>query len=237
MSFLRAILFWFGFSILTILTAILLILTKLVRIPVQFGLVRVWSLVNLKWLKITQGLDFVVEGIENIGTGPAVVMGNHQSAWETIVCQLYFSPSAWVLKRELLWIPVFGWGLWTMNPIAINRGKGKRAVTQLLEIGNDRLEQNYFILIFPEGTRVPPHKTKKYKMGGALLAEKTRVPVIPFAHNAGHFWPKNSFSVKQGCVKMVIGEPFDTTGMSAEEILRKTETWVRAKQEELKLLN
>ena len=219
---------------LTILTAILLVVSKIFRLPVQFPLVRFWSGVNLKWLNITQGLSFEIEGLQNIGSGPAVVMGNHQSAWETIVCQLFFSPSAWVLKRELLFIPVFGWGLWTLSPIAINRKSGKRAVNQLLEIGSDRLQENYFVLIFPEGTRVPPDQEKKYKIGGALLAENSQARVIPFAHNAGHFWPKNSFSVKPGCVKMVIGEGFETAGMSAQEILDKTEHWIRQKQQELK---
>ena len=203
---------------------------------VRCSVARVYSYVNLFALKLICGLSFEVEGIENIPVGQsAIAMGNHQSIWETVICQLIFRPTIWVLKRELMWLPVFGWGLATLKPIAIKRGDGRKAVDQLLAQGKTVLDNmNCFIVIFPEGTRVAVHDEKKYKIGGALLAQKTHVPVIPFAHNAGYYWPKRGFIKRPGKIKLIIGKPIETQGKSAAAILRETELWIRQTQAEIK---
>jgi 1-acyl-sn-glycerol-3-phosphate acyltransferase len=150
----------------------------------------------------------------------------HQSAWETLALQVIFPPQVWVLKRELLWLPFFGWGLAMTSPIAINRSDGKGAMKQLLKQGKDRLKQGFCVVIFPEGTRVPYGQRGKYKVGGALLAVSSGVPVVPVAHNAGRLWGRNAFSKHPGVVTMSIGQPIPTQGRKADEINAEVEAWI-----------
>ena len=231
---LRGGLFWFGFIIITIILTSIISLSFIFPIGFRYRLARLWSNLILGWLKLSCGLSYEVVGLEHTkNLKSAVIMGNHQSTWETIACQLWFEPTVWVVKRELMWIPIFGWALAFLRPIAITRQKGKKAVEQLLGMGTERLAQNSFIIIFPEGTRVPYGGKARYKIGGALLAAKTGAPVIPFAHNAGKFWAKRKIIKKPGCVKVVFGKPIYTQGLSPEEINRQVETWIRSTQETL----
>ncbi len=152
----------------------------------------------------------------------------HQSAWETIALQKVFPPQVWVLKRELLWLPVFGWGLAMTSPIAINRSNGKEAMRQLLAQGVERLKMGFCIVIFPEGTRIPYGKRGKYKIGGALLGVHCGVPVVPVAHNAGKLWAKKSFLKYPGVITMSIGKPIDPTGLKADELNQQVEEWIES---------
>ncbi|MCX7194264.1 MAG: lysophospholipid acyltransferase family protein [Proteobacteria bacterium] len=179
------------------------------------------------------GIRHQVTGIENIPKQPCIVLCKHQSAWETLALQAIFPPQAWVLKRELLWIPFFGWGLAMASPIAINRSDGKGAVKQLLKQGKQRLAQGFFVVIFPEGTRIPFGERGKYKIGGALLAASAGVPVVPVAHNAGRLWGRNAFVKRPGLITMSIGAPIETRGLKADEINARTEAWIENEIQQL----
>ncbi|MEW5903480.1 MAG: lysophospholipid acyltransferase family protein [Pseudomonadota bacterium] len=182
---------------------------------------------GMLWLlKVICGIRMEVRGLEHIPQQPCVVLSKHQSAWETLALQLVLPPHVWVAKRELLWIPFFGWLLALSSPIALNRGKSKAAMKELLHKGKAKLAQGFSIVLFPEGTRVPYGQRGQYKIGGALLASHAAVPVLPVAHNAGKFWGRNAFIKKPGTVVMVIGEPIDTTGLKADEINQRVEAWI-----------
>jgi len=160
-------------------------------------------------------------------------MCKHQSAWETIALQKVFPPQVWVLKRELLWLPFFGWGLAMTSPIAIKRSDGREAMKQLLKQGKNRLEMGFCVVIFPEGTRIPYGQRSKYKIGGALLAASSGAPAVPVAHNAGKLWGRNSFFKRPGVITMSIGVPVQTAGLKADEINQRVEVWIEAEVERL----
>ncbi|MEE8482371.1 MAG: lysophospholipid acyltransferase family protein, partial [Acidiferrobacterales bacterium] len=170
---------------------------------------------------------------ENIPQGAVIIMGKHQSTWETFAFQQIFPPQVWVLKRELLRLPFFGWALALMEPIAINRGAGHRAVEQIIEQGRKRLQEGRWVTVFPEGTRVPTGKRRRYGMGGAVLAAETGFPVLPVAHNAGTYWPRRSVKLHPGTIRVVIGPVIDPKGLTAEEIRDRAEDWIETKMMEL----
>jgi 1-acyl-sn-glycerol-3-phosphate acyltransferase len=194
------------------------------RYKVTYG----WTRLMLFLLKVICGLHYRVIGAENIPDRPSIVLSKHQSAWETLALQQIFPPQVWVLKKELLRIPFFGWGLAMTNPIAIDRSSGKAALQQIVEQGRERLEQNFWIVIFPEGTRISPGKTGKYHIGGAWLATHTGALVVPVAHNAGEFWGKNSFVKYPGKITVSIGKPIDPTGMEPGELNERVKAWIEA---------
>jgi len=172
------------------------------------------------------GIDYEVIGRENIPASPTVILSKHQSAWETIAYTSIFPPHVYVLKRELFWIPFLGWGLALMSPIAIDRTRGKEAMRRMIALGGERLAQGFSIMVYPEGTRIPVGRRGTYKLGGGILAVQNGVSVLPVAHNAGLVWPRNSFVKYPGKVTVVIGEPIDTRGLTAEEVMRRVEDWI-----------
>ena len=189
---------------------------------------------GLLWLlKVICGIRMEVRGIENIPHTSCVVLSKHQSAWETLALQRVLPAHVWVAKRELLWIPFFGWLLALSSPIALNRSKGKEAMRQLLEQGKIKLEQGFSVVLFPEGTRIPYGEKGRYKIGGAMLAKHAGVPVLPIAHNAGKFWGRNAFIKHPGVVQMVIGPPIDSTDLRVEEINRQVEDWIEGEMAQL----
>lgn len=190
---------------------------------------------SMIWLlRVVCGIRMEVRGIENIPKEPCVVLCKHQSAWETFALQTVFPPQVWVLKRELLWLPFFGWGLALTSPIAIDRSNGKQAMKQLLKQGKQRLDAGFCVVIFPEGTRMPYGVRGKYKIGGAMLGASSGAPVVPVAHNAGRHWGRNSFLKYPGTITMSIGKPIDPKGLKADEINRLTEEWIEAEMERIK---
>ena len=185
-----------------------------------------WNRFNLWWLKVCCGVRYQVEGEENIPATAGVVMAKHQSAWETIALVQWFMPQCYVMKRELLHIPLFGWAMTLMRPIAIDRRAGRKAAQQVLEDGRRRLDEGIWVIIFPEGTRMAPGERGRYHVGGARLAHATGRPVVPVAHNAGRVWPRNSFFKYPGTVRVVIGPAVETAGLTAGEINRRVEDWI-----------
>ncbi len=230
---LRSLAFWVVFASSAIVIASLALLTFPFPFNVRYRFVRTWAILNLWWLRITCRLSYEVRGRENIPAGPAIIMCKHQSTWETLVLQEIFPPQVWVLKRELMRVPFFGWGLALLEPIAINRDAGRKAVKQLIEEGKARLARGRWVVIFPEGTRIAPGQRGRYRQGGALLAEKTAMPVVPVAHNAGEFWPRHGFIKRPGKIQLVIGPPITSEGRTAPTILRETEAWIEGVMSEI----
>lgn len=229
MLLLRSLLFYFGMVLSTLVFVPLSILLYPLPFNLRFKIISRWAVFNLFWLRICCGLNYVIEGEENIPSdGAAIIMCKHQSAWETLVLQFVFPPQVWILKRELLWIPIYGWGLAAMDPIAIDRGSASKALRQIVEQGCKRLEQGLWVVIFPEGTRTRAGEKHKYQPGGGMLASKSTRPVIPVAHNSGYFWPRNSLLKWPGTIHMVIGPLIQSEGKSAKQITRECEEWIES---------
>ncbi len=233
MVLIRSLLFYLLLALATVLFVTIGVLILPLNFPLRFRIMSRWAVFNFWTLKHICGLDHVVEGIDNIPKGPAIIMCKHQSAWETLALQIHFPAQVWIIKRELLWIPIYGWGLATMQPIAINRSSGRRALQQIVIDGKQRLEKGLWVVIFPEGTRTPPGERRKYQIGGGLLAEKTGYSVVPVAHNAGSFWPKKSLYKWPGTIRMVIGPVIKPEGKSATEITQEVEDWIESTVESL----
>jgi len=224
--FLRSLLFWFGFIINVIVFGLLIVFLFFTPSSFRLKIARLWSHTNNFLLKIFCGIDYKVKGQENLNVKTAIILSKHQSTWETLALHSFTPYVRWVFKRELMYIPVFGWALALTDPIAINRGAGRVAIKQLIDEGSEKLNQGKWMVLFPEGTRTAPGKTHKYKIGGALLAEKSGYPVIPVAHNAGEFWPRHSFIKWPGTISVVIGPAIETQGRSADEINKDVFNWI-----------
>ena len=233
MIVLRSALFAAALLLVTPPFAVLSVLSFPLSRMGRFRVISGWSKIMLFIARIVCGLDYRVEGRENLPARPCVILSKHQSAWETLAFQTVFPPQVHVLKRELLWIPFFGWGLAMMSPIAINRAKGRAALRQLARLGKERILQGFWVVIFPEGTRVAPGTQRKYQPGGAWLAVQTGAPVVPVAHNAGLYWPKNSFLKHPGTITMRIGPAIPTAGRDPAEVIAETERWIEQQQAEI----
>jgi len=195
---------------------------------------NVWGGTNLWLLRVLCNLKYEIKGQENLPQGGTVILSKHQSAWETMALRHILPPEqAWVLKRELLWVPFFGWALALVEPIAINRKAGTKSVKQVIRQGLEQLEKGRNVILFPEGTRVAPGTRKKYSVGGALLAHKAGVPVVPIAHNAGSFWRRRGIKKYPGTIQLIVGEPITTENKSTAEINAAVETWIEAQMEKL----
>lgn len=224
----RSILFYLCMILATVIFTVSGLLMLPFDFRLRFRVMSRWAAFNFWTLKHLCGLDYEVRGLENIPAGPAIIFCKHQSAWETLALQLLFPAQVWILKRELLWIPIYGWGLATMRPIAIDRSSGMKALKQIVRQGTERLRQGLWIVIFPEGTRTRPGERRKYQAGGGLLAEKSGYPVVPVSHNAGRFWPRNSLDKYPGRITLVIGPAIDPAGKSATEITGIAEDWIES---------
>ena len=224
--YIRSLLFWLGFIINTVVFGLLIIFLFFTPPNFRLGIARVWSITNNFLLKVLCGITFTVEGEENLNVETAIILSKHQSTWETLALHSITPYAHWVFKSELMFIPIFGWALALSDPISVHRGAGRVAIKQLLDEGIKKLNEGKWLILFPEGTRTKPGKTHKYKIGGALLAEKSGFPVIPIAHNAGEFWPRHSFIKWPGNISVVIGPAIESRGKSADEINKEVYHWI-----------
>ncbi len=226
MLILRSLLFYTGQIISTILIAPIGIIAFPLDFKKRYYLITRWAVFNLWWLKICCNVTYEIKGKDNIPEKPCIVMSKHQSAFETLALQQIFIPQVWILKKELLQIPIYGWGLASMQPIAINRDSTIKSFRQIADQGCERLQKGYWVIIFPEGTRVAPNKKKKYLPGGGMLAEKSGAQVVPVAHNAGRLWSRNSMIKKPGLITIKIGPVIESENKSAKEITDEVENWI-----------
>lgn len=208
-------------------------LTFPLRPQLRYRIITSWTHMILWFVWNLLGIRYTVIGRENVSAQPAVVLSKHQSAWETLALQQLFPRISFVLKRELLRVPFFGWGLAQIPMIAIDRASGKDALAQVLEQGKQRLAEGFWVVVFPEGTRVPIGSSRRYKVGGAWLASHAGVPVIPIAHNAGEFWRRNALVKHAGEITVSIGPPIDTTGLEASEVNALAEAWIEGEMRRL----
>ena len=191
-----------------------------------YGVAVAWVDAMFFLLRLLCGLDYRVEGLENLPKQSSIVLMKHSSTWETLAQIKIFPRQTWVLKRELMWVPILGWVLWLLTPIAIDRQGGGAAVQQVVDQGRARLTAGSWIVVFPEGTRMPAGQTRRYGLGGALLASATELPVIPVAHNAGYFWPRRGWLKRPGTIRVVIGEPIETRGVEPRVVNERAQRWV-----------
>jgi len=228
MVFIRSLIFLLLQILITPLFTLLALLSFPLHPITRYRIISGWALTMMWLLRVLCGIRMEVRGVENIPKQPCIVLCKHQSAWETIALQKIFPPQVWVLKRELLWLPFFGWGLAMTSPIAIKRSESHGAIKQLLAQGKARLALGFCVVIFPEGTRMPYGQRGEYKMGGALLGAHCGAPVVPVAHNAGRLWGRKAFLKYPGVITMSIGAPIDPTGLKAKEINLRVEEWIEA---------
>jgi 1-acyl-sn-glycerol-3-phosphate acyltransferase len=230
---LRSATFALALVVLTPPYALLALATFPLPRHARYRIISGWSRAIVHLARWILGIRWQVQGRENLPPRPAVILSKHQSAWETLAYQLIFPPQVWLLKRELLWIPFFGWGLALMSPIAINRSRRASALRWLARKGRERLAQGFWVVVFPEGTRTRPGERREFLIGGAWLAAKNGAPVVPVAHNAGLYWPRNAFFKRPGTVIVRIGPVIDTAGRSAEEVNTLAQDWIERQQQEL----
>jgi 1-acyl-sn-glycerol-3-phosphate acyltransferase len=199
----------------------------------RYRIISGWARFFVVVARAVCGVRYRVLGRAHIPHEPCVFLAKHQSAWETLAFQAILPPHAMVIKRELLWIPFFGWGLALMSPIAIDRSARRRALKQVLEQGKARLAAGFSVMIYPEGTRMPPGRRGRYRTGGAWLAVHSGVPVVPIAHNAGFVWPRNSFLKRPGLVTVSIGTPIATEGREPDAVTEQASAWIEAECDRL----
>ncbi len=199
----------------------------------RYKVISGWARIVMVGVRFITGIRHTVLGAERMPAQPAVALVKHQSAWETIALQCILPPQCYVLKKELLKLPFFGWGLAQMPNVAIDRAAGRDALDQVVNQGKDRLSEGFWVIVFPEGTRVPVGTHKRYKVGGAQLAAATGVPVVPIAHNAGEFWPRNAFVKRPGTITVSIGPTIASEGRTAAQITREAEAWIEGEMQRL----
>ena len=228
LTVLRSVVFLVLQTALTVVWSIVSLLTFPFEPLTRYRIITTWSRIVVWLAQVICGIRYEVRGLERLPQRPSIVLGKHQSAWETLAFQVFLPPQVWVLRRSLLRVPFFGWGLAMASPIAIDRSAGMQALKQTLEQGRDRLARGFWIIIFPEGTRVAPGQRAKYQVGGAWLAAKTGAPVVPIAHNAGRLWRRNALLKFPGIITVSIGEPIDPAGLKLEELNRRVEDWIES---------
>ncbi|MDR6420577.1 1-acyl-sn-glycerol-3-phosphate acyltransferase [Paraburkholderia phenoliruptrix] len=230
MRFIRSLLLLIYFVLFTVPYAIACFIAfPFMRADRRYWMAAGWCRVTLAVARWLNGIRYTVQGMENLPDGPAVLLSKHQSAWETLAFPaLMPKPLCYVFKRELLYVPFFGWALGLLKMIHIDRKEGKYAFESVIRQGKARMAEGAWVIMFPEGTRTPIGKQGKYKTGGARFAIATGAPVVPIAHNAGRVWPRNSFLKYAGIVTVSIGKPIQTTGLTPDEVNTRVEQWIEA---------
>lgn len=227
-NYIGSALLFFGIFFTATIIGILLILGMVAGFKFRWRIGYAWCAI-IRWMtKTFCGLTYEVEGLENIKPEhPAIIFSNHQSAWETLALRCIFPPHSVVIKRELLYFPIWGWSLLTLKAIVVNRKNQRASLKALLDQGTQYLNEGLWVLVFPEGTRAGAREVLKFNIGGAMLAQKSGFPIVPVVHNAGDFWPRYSFLKYPGVIKVKIGAPIETSGKKAKEINAEAEAWVR----------
>lgn len=226
---LRSLIFYLGYALsLLLFTPLCLLFGWLLPIRARYSVFVLWNRFTIAWLRLSCGVRFELEGEENLPPAPYIMVSNHQSPWETIFLYYRFVPLCAIHKKELLSIPLFGWALAMLRPIAIDRSKRHEARATLLTQGQARLKQGIAILVFPEGTRLDPGQEKNYSYGAAELAISNGVPMVAVAHNAGLFWPAHRLVKNPGTIRVRISQALPTVGREARELTRELQQWTRS---------
>ena len=224
----RSVVFYAGYVVLTVVWGSLGVLTGwLLPYRARFVyIIVIWTRLVLGWLRITCGIRHRISGLDQLPEEPCVVLARHESTWETLFLQSLFVPQSTVIKRELLWIPFFGWAFSLLYPIAIDRKDARGALKTLIRSGRKRLEHGAWVILFPEGTRLAPGEQGKVQRGGAALATAADVPVVVVAHNAGRYWPARQLSKYPGCIDVEVSPPIPTSGRTTPEVTAEAQRWL-----------
>ena len=225
MLLLRSLLYFVGSIISLILITLCGLFFVFSSYPTRQKFLSQWAIFCIWWLKVTLNITTNIIGQENVKKSPCIIISNHQSTWETLAFQTIFPAHTWVLKQELLWLPIFGWSLAMLKPIIINRGDKLKAIKKVIKQGADRLNKGISIVIFPEGTRQPYKHLGEYQNGGAAIAKKSGYEIVPVYHNAGNLWPKGSFIKKPGVITVIIGEAISDSNLTSSEVTEKIRNW------------
>ncbi|MGQ7249062.1 lysophospholipid acyltransferase family protein [Halomonas sp. V046] len=234
MNLVRSVIFYIGyFAAMLVCGVLFLPPSPFLPLRSRYRLLNLYNHFIIAWFRLACGVRYEFSGLDRLPEGPAVILSNHQSEWETVYLQLVKPPVCTVLKKELLNFPIFGWALRLLHPIALDRSRPSRAMRQVLTQGGVRLKEGLSVLIFPEGTRVEPGKRRRYNKSGTVIACRAGVPVIPVAHNAGECWPGRHWVKRPGRISLVVGDPIPTAGRTPEEVLAETEAWIEARLQEI----
>ncbi len=233
MNLIRSVIFAVLQTALTIFFSVVALFSLPFSVHTRYRLITGYNHIVIWLARGVLGIRYVVEGLEHLPKQPAIILAKHQSAWETVAFLFMFPPVSPVIKQELLNVPFFGWAFRLLNPIAIDRGAGREALKQIVRQGKERLESGFWVLVFPEGTRVAPGEKGRYGIGGSWLAAETGTPIVPVAHNAGEVWPKNAFIKRPGTVTVRIGPVMPTEGRTAAELTRAVEAWIETEMARL----
>lgn len=235
MQWIRSLLFTTLLFMTTLAFGVVVLIAAMLPLTLEqrYVIPRNWGLF-LTWLaRVVCGIEYVIEGRENLPDRPFISLWKHSSAWETLAQMFVVPPASWLLKREVLWIPVVGWAVKTYKPIAIDRSAGHSAVNQVVKQGRERLAAGMGVIVYPEGTRMPPGQTRKYGVSGALLAAETGAPIVPIAHNSGYLWRRRGLLKKAGKIYVVIGPPIDPQGKDPREINELAQRWIETTIEQI----
>ncbi|MFT7300015.1 MAG: 1-acyl-sn-glycerol-3-phosphate acyltransferase [Porticoccus sp.] len=233
-AFTRSVLFYVVYWVVLVVFGIITCTTGLLMpYRMRQNVTTCANAIIIKWLNVSCGITLQIDGLNNIPDTPCVVLSKHQSGWETFYLQRLLRPVSTILKKELFWIPFFGWGLYFMHPIAINRGNPREAMKKILAQGKQRLAQGNNVLIYPEGTRTPIGQTGNYGRSGAALAIAAGAPILPVAQNAGYCWPAHTFIKRPGRIHVVIGEPIKTIGADSRQLTEEVKDWIESTQKTL----
>lgn len=233
MILIRSAVFFLLSIVNTIFWGITTVPASFIHSRTGYDLARCWGVCQL-WLSThVCGIRYVVQGSENIPAHPCISMAKHQSAWETVFILTHIPRAVWIIKKELVWLPIIGWVLHGVRSIAIDRKSGKAAIEQIVEQGRERLAEGWWISIFPEGTRVAPRTRGQYRVGGAILAARTGAPILPIAHNAGECWPRYSFMKYPGRVTVSICPVIPSAGREPSQLIAEVEKVIEGEMDRM----
>lgn len=233
MLLLRSLAFQAWFLVSVIVFAILVFLSWPLPYPVRYRVTKVWARGMLWAGRFFCGLDYTIEGLEHLPDRPSVILSKHSTVFEAYALIVFLPRQTWVAKRELSWLPIFGWGFAALKPIAIDRSAGGSAVTQVIAQGKARLAEGIWVTVFPEGTRLPHNETRRYGISGAALAHEAGCPIVPVAHNAGEFWPRRSIIKRPGLIRVVVGPPIEPGDRTPKQTNLIVQEWIEARMAEI----
>lgn len=231
--YLRSAAFFIAMSVSALVIGLLTLLAYPFGFETRYRVASQWVRFVLWALAKICHLHFTVCGLENVPSTNAIVVSKHQSTWETIGLQTIFKPVCFILKKELLQLPIWGWAMASLEPIAIDRTAKSAAMKQILREGEQRLKRGRWLILFPEGTRVAPGSKGRYGASGGMLAQRTGYPVVPVAHNAGEFWARHGFLKRPGTISVRVGPPIEPASLTGNEISQRAEQWIESQMAEI----
>lgn len=233
----KSLVFWVWMVLNTVVCGIPVMLIGFVSVPLAYKLIRLWLRLNLHGLRLICGLGWEVDGMENIPDTPCMVMSNHQSTWETYFLAHLLGYTVYVAKRSLALIPIFGWCLWILKFILIDRSSGRSAIKQMTEQARQRIADGRWLVLFPEGTRRPVGAPAEFRVGGAVVAHNLGVDVVPVALNSGEYWPRMSFIKWPGKITVSIGPVIHTEGKTVNQIQEEMQSWISGRLAEITVVD